>query len=157
MSGRRIIIYGNAGSGKTTMARALALTYDIPRLCLDQIAWGSVTAVRRPLPESIALLEEFIATHPDWVIEGCYGDLVEVALPHCTELHFLNPGTEACIRNSRNRPWDPEYCDSPEQQQSFLEPLIKFIREYETRQDEYSLARHRAIFEAFKGPKQEYN
>jgi len=31
------------------------------------------------------------------------------------------------------------------------------VRQYDTRDDEYGLARHRAIFDGFAGPKREYN
>jgi hypothetical protein len=155
MTAARVLIYGNAGSGKTTMAREVATALGVPRLCLDHIAWGE-TAVRRPLDDSLADLRTFIASNPGWVIEGCYGDLIEAALPHCTDLRFLNPGIEVCIQNCHKRPWHPEYCASPEDQQRFLAPLIDFVRQYETRQDEYSLARHRAIFDSFVGTKKEY-
>ena len=155
MSESRIIIYGNAGSWKTTMARAVAQEFSVPRLCLDQIAWAA-SGVRMPIEESIALLDAFMTEHSGWVIEGCYGDLVEAAVPRCTELRFLNPGVEVCIAHARQRPWEPEYCSSPEEQARLLEPLIDFVRQYETRQDEYGLARHREIFEAFTGPKREY-
>jgi hypothetical protein len=37
-----------------------------------------------------------------------------------------------------------------------LEALLAWVREYETRDDEYGLARHRAVFEGFRGPKREY-
>src|ERR1700730_5357976 len=123
MTARRIIIYGNAGSGKTTMARTL----DLPHLSLDHVAWDE-TAVRRPLGDSIATLEDFMTAHPEWVIDGCYGDLVEAALPHCTELRFLNPGVEACVANCLRRPWEPSYCASPEEQQGLLGPLLVFVR-----------------------------
>lgn len=151
MSARRIIVYGNAGSGKTTMARRLGL----PLLSLDHIAW-SASVVRAPLAESLAALDAFMAEHDEWVIEGCYGDLIEHAAPRCTELRFLNPGVETCIANARARPWEPSYCESPEEQQRLLEPLIDFIRAYETSADEYGLARHRAIFDAHNGPKHEH-
>jgi adenylate kinase family enzyme len=151
----RVVIYGNAGSGKTTMAREVAAEFGVPHLCLDHIAWAAA-GIRRPLRESLHELETFIAANPGWVIEGCYGDLLEAALPHCSELRFLNPGAETCVAHARARPWEPSYCESPEEQQRLLEPLIDFIRGYETRQDEYSLARHRAIFDAFAGPKREY-
>jgi hypothetical protein len=36
-----------------------------------------------------------------------------------------------------------------------LEALVAWVREYDTRADEYGLARHRAIFDAFRGPKRE--
>ena len=59
----RIIVYGNSGSGKTTMARALSAELGIPHLDLDTIAWGEV-AVRKPIDESIAELrfEAFTGT-----------------------------------------------------------------------------------------------
>lgn len=155
MTTPRILIYGNAGSGKTTMARVVAREFGVAHLSLDDICWATV-GVLLPLAERIAALEAFIAEHPGWVIDGCYGDLVEAALPHCSELRFLNPGVEVCVNNCRSRPWEPAYCESPEQQVRLLEPLIEFVRQYDTRQDEFSLARHRAIFDSFTGPKREY-
>lgn len=147
MGERRVVIYGNAGSGKTTMARSLGL----PVLSLDAIAWVA-SGVRAPLADSLAALEEFIATRPEWVVEGCYGDLVEAAAARCSELRFLNPGAEVCVANAHRRPWEPGYCESPEEQQRLLGPLIEFIRVYETVADEYGLARHRAIFATHPGP-----
>jgi adenylate kinase family enzyme len=151
----RILIFGNSGSGKTTMARALARERGLPHLDLDSLAWAEA-AVRRPLAESVALIEGFVARHPEWVIEGCYGDLLEVVLPHCTELRFLNPGVEACIANCRARPWEPEKYASKEEQDANLAFLLDWVREYDTRDDEYSLARHRRIFDSFPGRKREY-
>jgi hypothetical protein len=155
MTSPRILIYGNAASGKTTLARRLAEEHGVARLPLDQIAWGA-EAVRQPLQDSLAALKAFIDANPGWVVEGCYGDLIEAALPHCTELHFLNPGVEVCVANAQKRPWDPEYCASPEDQQRYLAPLLEFVRLYPTRQDEYGLIRHRAIFDAYAGTKKEY-
>lgn len=151
----RIVLLGNAGAGKSTMARRLVGDRDIARLSLDAIAFGK-GAQRRPLPESIAELRRFIARHPQWILEGCYGDLVEAALGDCTELRFLNPGVEACVAHCRSRPWEPDKFASAAEQQAMLEVLIDWVRQYETRDDEYGLKRHRAIFERFAGPKREY-
>lgn len=154
-SGPRVLIYGNAGSGKTTRARRVAEEAGVPRLCLDAVAFGA-EAQRRPLLESIAAMKAFIDANAGWVVEGCYGDLIEAALPYCTELRFLNPGVETCVRNCVARPWDAEYCASPEDQRRYLGPLLEFVRLYPTRQDEYGLARHRAIYDGFGGAKAEY-
>lgn len=151
----KILLLGTAGAGKSTMARRLIGDKAIPRLSLDEIAWQEGTE-RRPLAESIAELRAFIARHQHWVIEGCYGELVEAALPHCTELRFLNPGIEVCIQHCRRRPWEPEKFATPEAQQAMLDELIKWVKTYETRDDEYGLQRHRRIFESFTGPKREY-
>ena len=45
-----------------------------------------------------------MATHVEWVIEGCYGDLIEAAAARCTELRFLNPGADVCIAKRTNGP-----------------------------------------------------
>jgi adenylate kinase family enzyme len=151
----RILIFGNSGSGKTTMARAIAAQGGVPHLDLDSLAWAE-PGVRLPAEESAARIHAFVAANPAWVMEGCYGDLLEVALPHATEVHFLNPGVEACVAHCRARPWEPEKYESPEAQDANLEFLLGWVREYETRDDEYSLARHRALFDAFPGPKREH-
>jgi adenylate kinase family enzyme len=152
---KRILIFGNSGSGKTTMATALAAELGASCLDLDTITWKA-KAVRRPLPESIDALRAYLAAHEQWVIEGCYADMIEAALPHCSELRFLNPGVEACVAHCRARPWEPHKYASRAEQDELLEVLVDWVRRYETRDDEYSLARHRAIFDGFAGPKREY-
>jgi len=155
MFDHRILIIGNAGSGKTTTARALHERRGLPHLDLDAVAWRT-PGERRPLAESVAELRAFQRAHPSWVIEGSYGSLVEAALPACTELRFLNPGVETCVRNCRRRPWEPEKYASPEEQDARLDLLLDWVRRYDVREDEYGLARHRALFDGFAGPKREY-
>ena len=157
MTIHRILIFGNSGSGKTTMARELTQSLGLAYLDLDTITWDpTALMVRRPFAESVAALADFIAAHPSWVIEGCYGDLIERAVPHCSDLRFLNPGVEACVAHCRNRPWEPAKYASREAQDALLDHLIAWVRQYETREDEFSLARHRAIFDGFGGNKREY-
>ncbi|MEQ8484844.1 MAG: hypothetical protein RIB46_10820 [Pseudomonadales bacterium] len=151
----RIVIMGNAGSGKSTLARRLAEARGLPVLGLDAIAFIDGPE-RRPLADSVAEIERFIGRHPGWVVEGCYGDLIEAALAHGDRLIFLNPGVEACVRHCRQRPWEPDKFETPEAQQAMLEPLIDWVRGYETRDDEFGLLRHRTIFEAFCGDKREH-
>jgi adenylate kinase family enzyme len=136
------------------MARKLSRQLSLPYLDLDTIAWQA-PAVRKPTAASIAEIDRFIKTHDGWVIEGCYGDLIEAALPWCTDLYFLNPGMAACVRNSKNRPWEPHKFATAEGQAENLSVLIDWIRRYETRDDEFSLARHRTIFDGFHGKKVE--
>lgn len=76
-------------------------------------------------------------------------------LSTATEVRFPNPGVEACIANCRARPWEPEKYPSKEDQDAKLAFLIDWVREYETREDEYSLKSHRALFDRFRGAKRE--
>src|SRR5262252_7680882 len=151
----RLILLGNAGAGKSTMARRLIGEAPIPRLSLDQIAWDEGPK-RKRLEESLRILMEFIQSNEQWIIEGCYSDLVEAALPYCTELRFLNPGIDVCVAHCHRRPWEPDKFSSPKDQEAMLAHLVQWVGEYETRNDDYGLKRHRQIFERFHGPKREY-
>lgn len=136
------------------MARQLVKAHNIAHLSLDDIAWRA-WAVRKPLEESVAELREFTSCQSGWVVEGCYGDLIESALSSCTELRFLNPGVEACVANCRKRPWEPDKYASPEEQDKALDELIVWVGTYDTRDDDCSLAYHRRVYEDFDGPKRE--
>jgi len=152
----KILVYGNSGSGKSTYAQALAVQHGLAHLDLDTIVWepGQIAVPRDP--EAIAeSLSAFIAAHPQWVIEGCYGELVERVSQDCTELVFLNPGLEACQANNRRRPWEPHKYASMEQQDAMLANLQAWVAGYYTRDDAWSYSAHRRIFDAHRGAKRE--
>ena len=151
----KLILLGNAGAGKSTMAHRIIGDEPIPRLSLDEIAWDDGPK-RKPLEVSLRMLQAFIQSNERWIIEGCYSDLIQAALPYCTELRFLNPGIEVCVAHCHRRPWEPEKFSSPEDQAAMLTQLVQWVREYETREDEYGLRRHRQVFERFPGRKREY-
>src|SRR5690606_1506219 len=127
---------------------------EIPVLSLGEIAWQAGVQ-RRPPAESRDALLAFIGPHEQRPIEGCYGDLVENALPHCEDPIFLNPGVDACVPHCPQRPWGPSQCASAQEQQAALAGLLEWVKTYETRADEYGLARHRQIYDGFPGRKRE--
>jgi len=153
----RTLILGNSGSGKSTLARALSVRHGCAHLDLDSIVWepGRI-AEERPGACVLADLDAFIVQHGDWVIEGCYGELVAHVAHSCTELVFLNPGLEACLANNRRRPWEPHKYDSPQKQGAMLENLQAWVAGYYERDDAWSYAAHRRLFDAHAGPKTEY-
>ena len=153
----KVLVFGNSGSGKSTVARALAKREGLAHLDLDSIVWepGKI-AVQRP-PESIAAsLRNFIDSEAAWVIEGCYGELVRAASAHCTLLVFLNPGMDACLANNLKRPWEPHKYASLELQNTMLSQLQEWVAGYYQRTDAWSYRVHREIFDAFEGPKVEH-
>lgn len=150
----RVLVFGNSGSGKSTYARMLAARHDLVRLDLDTIVWepGRI-AVPRP-PEAVASeLLAFVEREPRWVVEGCYGDLVEMALPFCTRLVLLDPGLETCLANNERRPWEPHKYARKEDQDALLPALQAWVADYYTRTDACSHAWHRRVFEGFWGDK----
>ena len=152
----RVIILGNAGAGKSTLSRSLIARHPAARLSLDEVAFHGGTE-RRPLLDSIRDAKRWIAGNDSWIIEGCYADIIEPLLEHCDQLIFLNPGIDACISHCRSRPWEPEKFGSRQEQDDNLENLVQWVGSYESRTDEYGLARHRRLYDSFNGQKREYN
>ena len=152
----RLLIIGNSGSGKSWRAKALAAQHGLPHLDLDTIVWepGQIAVPRAPERVRADLLA-FVDSHEGWVAEGCYGDLVEAALPYCSELVFMNPGREVCLENNRRRPWEPHKYASMEAQQSKLAFLLEWVAGYYERDDTMSYACHRRLFDGFAGNKTE--
>jgi len=152
----RILIMGNSGSGKSHRARALAAQHGLVHLDLDTIVWepGKIAVPRTPDQVRAELLD-FVTCNDAWVAEGCYGDLVEAALPHCSELVFMNPGRAVCLENNRRRPWEPHKYASMDAQQSKLNFLLEWVSAYYEREDAMSYACHRRVFDEFGGPKTE--
>jgi hypothetical protein len=94
----------------------------------------------------LASLNEFISTHPAWVIEGGYGELVQAASTHCTQLAFLNPGLETCQANDLLRHWEPHKYATKEEQDSMLANLQLWVAGYYNREDSWSYKIHRQIW-----------
>jgi len=139
------------------LAKALARLQRAAHLDLDVIAWEAERpGVRADVEESKRALTQFIRETDGWVIEGCYAGLLKEAAAHCTEMIFLNPGVEACVENCKARPWEPHKYPSREAQDANLRMLVGWVREYETREDEFSLREHRRLFDTHEGRKVEY-
>jgi adenylate kinase family enzyme len=152
----KVLIFGNSGSGKSTMAREWAVTHGLAHLDLDSIVWepGQVAVPRAP--EAVAAdLQAFLAAHPRWVVEGCYGELIEAAASACTELVFLNPGLAQCLAHNQARPWEPHKYASRAAQDAMLPALQAWVAGYYERDDAWSYRAHRRIFDAFEGVKRE--
>ena len=74
----RILIFGNAGASKSTLAKSIASELDLAHLDLDTL--------------DAADIERFADTHEGWVVEGANSQLLAPLLNECSELLFLNSG-----------------------------------------------------------------
>ncbi len=104
---------------------------------------------------ALADLNAFCKGSAGWVIEGCYSDLIAATLRWEPELIFMNPGEEVCLRHCRSRPWEPSKFASKAEQDEKLDFLLKWVSDYYTREGTMSLKGHRAVFDAYSGPKRE--
>ncbi|MFT4939692.1 MAG: adenylate kinase family enzyme [Paraglaciecola sp.] len=151
---RKIAIFGNSGSGKSTLAKKLANENRLAHLDLDTLAWLPTSPPeRKTIPESKAEIEQFIKTNKDWVIEGCYADLLAIILTYSTEIIFMDLPIEDCVENAKNRPWEPHKYVSKDAQDDNLAMLIEWVMQYNKRRDTFSQNAHRAIFDGYKGKK----
>jgi adenylate kinase family enzyme len=77
----KAIIIGNAGSGKTWLAKRLAEGIDTPTVHLDEFFWElGWFDVKRAQEEVDRLIEESKRTAA-WVVEGVFGELAEGTSP----------------------------------------------------------------------------
>lgn len=89
MLGRRIVIYGVTGSGKTTLARALAERLHLSRIELDAIrhdgGWDAT-----PWDEMRARTTAALAAASDgWVCEGNYRRVRDIPLAQCDTVIWI--------------------------------------------------------------------
>ncbi len=150
----RIAILGNSGSGKSTLARWFAARSGATLLDLDTVAWepGQI-AVPRAAHDAEAEVVSFCLKHPDWVIEGCYANLIAVTFAFEPHLLFLNPGEDQCLANCRARPWEPHKYKNREEQEERLSFLLDWVGHYYIREGNMSLIGHTACFAGYRGPK----
>lgn len=150
----KLLIFGNSGSGKSTLAASYAASIQVSLLDLDTLAWLPTTPPQRaPLQESKSAIFAFINAHNDWVIEGCYTDLLEMVADQADEIVFMNLDVLMCTENARKRPWEPHKYPSKEAQDENLPMLIQWIEDYHQRDDVFSFAAHSKFYAEFKGAK----
>jgi adenylate kinase family enzyme len=154
----KIIIFGNSSSGKSTLAKKLKEERSLAHLDLDTLAWlAGETPTRKPIEESISEIKAFTTDNDGWVIEGCYSDLIEPVLPFVSEIIFLDLPVDQCVKNARNRPWEPHKYESKEKQDANLDFLIAWIKEYDSRDDVFSRKAHQKLYSEFTGKKSRHN
>ena len=150
----KIVIFGNSGSGKSTLAKQLAFNEQLAHLDLDTVAWKpQMPPERMPIAESQLTIDDFLNTNDNWVIEGCYADLLELVMSAAEKVIFLNLPIRSCIENAKRRPWEPHKYESKEAQDANLTMLIDWIAQYDSRTDTFSKSAHQKLYESFQGDK----
>ena len=93
----KIAIIGYSGSGKSTLAASLAKKHDLPLLYLDTTHFLPDWVIR-PTEERAKIVEEFLDTHENWVIDGNYTKVFyERRLSEADEIIFMNFNRFACF------------------------------------------------------------
>jgi adenylate kinase family enzyme len=145
------IIIGNAGSGKTWLARRLADGIDTPTVHLDELFWepGGFD-VKRDQEEVDRLIEESKRT-ASWVVEGVFGELAERYFAEAELLIWLDIDWETCKTRLLARGSESKRHLGREQSEEGLKRLVDWASHYYDRGDLRSFLGHRALMEKFSG------
>ncbi len=87
--GRRVVVYGPTGSGKTTVAARIAQSLGVSHIELDAIFWlpdWTEKSREEFRAEVITLLEDY---QEGWVCDGNYSALRELILPRADTVVWL--------------------------------------------------------------------
>ena len=92
---QRILIIGNAGSGKTTFAKKLAERTGLPLVHLDKLYWtGNWEHVDRDTFDQ--LLQQQL-DKPSWIIDGNFNRTLPHRLEHCDTVFYFDLPTLTCL------------------------------------------------------------
>ncbi|MCK1491045.1 adenylate kinase [Bradyrhizobium sp. 180] len=144
---KRTLVIGNSGSGKSTVAQALADLAHIPAIDLDLVHWEEGGYGRERNEDVARKMVLDISGQPRWIIEGAFGWLAEVALPKATALIWLDFPWNACRAGllARGLRLGATSHDGAE--------LMKWAEAYWSRQTSSSFAGHSKMFNDFSGTK----
>ncbi len=81
----KIHILGGPGSGKTTLAAAIAAYWQVPHYDLDQLSRANGSSPARYVAETMSILRQ-----PGWVSEGVYLLFVDPLLAQADRIVFLD-------------------------------------------------------------------
>ena len=99
--GRRIVVIGTTGSGKTTLARRLSQLLDIPHVELDALNWEP-DWVQAPTEVFRQRTEEALRGEA-WLVDGNYSAVRDIVWPRAGTLVWLDYGFLVTLRQLLGR------------------------------------------------------
>ena len=127
MLGKKVIVIGSPGGGKSTFSRKLSQISGLPLVHLDQLFWNSDRTTvskeefRRRLSEKIQ--------DSQWLIDGNYQSTMEWRLQQCETVFFLDFPVDVCLEGVRARFGKPRP-DIPWIEMEEDQELLQYIREF---------------------------
>lgn len=143
----RTLIMGNGGCGKTWLAGKIGNVLGHQVIHLDDLHWepGNYGIAR-----DRALRDEDVQTAIEadhWIMEGVYGQIIQMALGRITTLIWLDLPEDECIANIRQRGIQGGGS------QTRFQDLLQWVAEYRSRMNWNSFEGHKRLFDVFSGPK----
>ena len=92
---KRILIIGSGGAGKSTLARRLGEALGIEVFHLDKIHWRE-NWTESPKAEFREAVED-VLRKDEWIMDGNFGGTMEIRLPACDTVIFLDFPRTVCL------------------------------------------------------------
>jgi adenylate kinase family enzyme len=117
-AGRRVVVTGSAGSGKSTFSRALAARSGLPIVVLDTHFW--LPGWVEPTESAWREQQELLLSGDEWIADGNYRATLDLRLERADTVVFLDIRWWICawralVRGIRSRPPGFELPDGCEQ------------------------------------------
>ncbi len=91
----KILILGPCGAGKSTFSQKLSHILNIPVLHLDKLFWKPGWVMTDPSQWN-SLLKKKLKKNT-WIMDGNYGDTLDIRLPEADTVIFLNFSRYLCV------------------------------------------------------------
>lgn len=98
---KKVLVIGSGGSGKSTFSKALAKKTNLPLYHMDRIYWKP-NWIETPF---IEFKEEVakIMKEPEWILDGNYGETLDMRLEKADTVFFLDIRTDVCVKSALRR------------------------------------------------------
>jgi adenylate kinase family enzyme len=149
----RIAIIGNSGSGKSHLAKSLSAFYSLPVIHLDQLFWMPGGFNEKRSKDEVSREVEQKRKEDSWIIEGVFGELLELFLPRTQMLIYLEMDWASCQKALKLRGSESSrQLDPAKAEENFIK-LLLWAEQYWTRNDLCSHPGHLRLFSDFSGTK----
>ena len=149
----KIFIIGNAGSGKSYLARHLSHKNDYPILHLDHISFAKKHYKSFiNFEERLRAVKEFMSVNDNLIIEGVYDDIFLEISAQIDMLIYLDIPWQEAKKGLESRKYDPIMTDILHHNSTKKE-FINYCKNYYTQENDIVKDNHDNLFSNFKKDK----
>ncbi len=150
---KKILIFGNSGSGKSWLSRKISTKENLNEINLDSIFWELGGYSQKRSEEQVNQELEILKESDDWVVEGVFGELIEKLIPVATEIIFLDFPWDECEKSLIARGSEgSKQLDKKQAEVNFTD-LLNWASRYNERDSKNSYYFHNNLFERFEREK----
>ena len=88
---RRVNVFGSSGSGKTTVAQALARRLGVQFVEIDHLYWSVYPNWREPTNDELRVRVEEATRGDSWVVDGSYTRVRDIVWSRADTVVWLDP------------------------------------------------------------------